>query len=98
MNTTCNTTTPEARKSQPDFRHLSYNEMVDLIVNLYKEIDRLTAERKASDDALNRLAGNVNVSSYSISQIKDAVAKTVSDTIISLRKVRKPVVKKKSKK
>lgn len=87
-----------SKKPQPDYRHLSYNEMVDLISNLYKEIDRLTAERKASDDALNRLAGNVNVSSYSISQIKDAVANTVSDTIISLRKVRKPVAKKKSKK
>lgn len=79
-----------SKKPQPDYKHLSYNEMVDLIVNLYKEIDRLTAERKASDDALNRLANNVMISSYSMAQIKDTVKTTVESTIISSRKVKKP--------
>lgn len=78
------------KTTQPDYRHLSYNDMVDLIVNLYKEIDRLTAERKASDDALNRLANNVNISSYSLSQIKETVKSTVESTIISMRAARKP--------
>lgn len=75
----------ENKTTQPDYRHLSYNEMVDLITNLYKEIDRLTAERKASDDALNRLANNVNISTYSMSQIKETVKITVQDTIVSMR-------------
>lgn len=81
----------ENKTTQPDYRHLSYNEMVDLIMNLYKEIDRLTAERKASDDALNRLAGNVNISSYSMSQIKETVKNTVESTIISMRAAKKSV-------
>lgn len=79
------------KTTQPDYRHLSYNEMVDLIVNLYKEIDRLTAERKASDDALNRLANNVSISSYSMSQIDKTVEKAVERTIISMRQLKKPV-------
>lgn len=81
----------ENKTTQPDYRHLSYNEMVDLITNLYKEIDRLTAERKASDDALNRLANNVNISSYCLSQIKDTVKSTVESTIISMRAAKKSV-------
>lgn len=79
------------KTTQPDYRHLSYNEMVDLIVNLYKEIDRLTAERKASDDALNRLANNVSISSYSMSQIDKTVEKAVERTIISMRAAKKSV-------
>ena len=81
----------ENKTTQPDYRHLSYNEMVDLITNLYKEIDRLTAERKASDDALNRLANNVSISTYSMSQIDKTVENAVERTIISMRKLKKPV-------
>ena len=78
---------------QPDYRHLSYNEMCDLIVSLYKEIDRLTAERKASTEALDRLSNNLTISSYTIERIKDGVKKTVEETIIAMRKVRATPVK-----
>jgi predicted nucleic acid-binding Zn-ribbon protein len=77
-----------------DYKDLSFNQIVDLVGNLYKEIDRLTAERKASQEALEKLSSNVHIGDYSLSKIKQAV----TDTINGYKIVPKPQPKAKRKK
>lgn len=67
-----------------DYKDLSFNQMADLVGSLYKEIDRLTAERKASQEALEKLSGNVMIGDYSILKIVNAVnAKIAARKIVS---------------
>lgn len=78
-----------------DYKDYSFNEFIGLISDLYKEIDRLTAERKASQEALEKLTDNIRLSEYSYGRIKDTVQKTVEETLVALKK-RKPAKKSKS--
>lgn len=74
-----------------DYKEFSFNQLHELIGNLYKEIDRLTAERKASDQALDKLSGNV---SFGYSAIK-TIEKTIKETVlqaIAESKIKKKVV------
>lgn len=81
-----------------DYKDLSFNQIVDLVGNLYKEIDRLTAERKASQEALEKLSHNVHIGDYSLSKIKQAVNDTLNGHKIVPKPQPKSLVKAKRKK
>lgn len=71
-----------------DYKDFSFNELHSLIKTLYQEIDRFTAERNASNEALNRLANNVQVSNYSIDRIKEATKKATLEALEESKKIR----------
>ena len=63
-----------------DYKDMSFSQMVDLVTSLYKEIDRVTAERNASQQALERLSGNVMIGEYSLGKIKQAVRDAIVES------------------
>ena len=76
------------------FSRMSFDQLMELIQSLYNEIDRLTAERKASQDALSELRQNLELTQFAYSKIRTIVKEEI---VASLPK--KPVKSlKKSKK
>lgn len=58
-----------------DYKDLSFNQIVDLVGNLYKEIDRLTAER----NAFERMSQNVKIDYSTLAQIKATVKEAITE-------------------
>jgi hypothetical protein len=71
-----------------DYKELSFNQLIELVGNLYEEITRLTAERKASNEALNQLTNNIQVSQYSIDRIKEATKKGTLEALEESKRIR----------
>lgn len=81
-----------------DYKDFSFNQLHELIAALYKEIDRFTAERDASKQALDRLANNVQLSSYSIDRIEEANKKATLEALEESKRIRISKTKVKAKK
>lgn len=76
------------QKITRDYKDMSFNQLYELITSLYQEIDRLTAERNASDQAFKSIKCNVTLG-YSE---KEVIKKTVLEAMEE-SKVRKVKVK-----